>query len=142
LSDVAFALVALFGTDEEGLGGVMLNVNIENIGDLVVVECKGRIVQSEAAFKLRKAVTSQPHARIVVLDLTEVQAIEGGGLGMLWFLQRWAQDHDVRLKLFSPTNSVKGRLEHNNAGLRFDIATFEDMMALLADTDRQYGVAA
>jgi anti-anti-sigma regulatory factor len=65
----------------------MLNVTVENIGELAVVECEGRIVQSEAAFKLREAVTSQTDARIVVLELSEVHAIEGGGLGMLLFLQ-------------------------------------------------------
>jgi hypothetical protein len=33
----------------------MLNVTVENIGELAVVECEGRIVQSAAAFKLRKS---------------------------------------------------------------------------------------
>ena len=37
----------------------MLNVTVENIGELAVVECEGKIVQSEAAFKLRKAVNSR-----------------------------------------------------------------------------------
>jgi hypothetical protein len=69
----------------------MLNVVIENIGELAVVECEGRIVQREAAVKLRKAVTSQTDARIVVLELSEVHAIEGGGLGMLVFLRGWAK---------------------------------------------------
>ena len=68
----------------------MLNVTVESIGELAVVECEGRIVKSEAAFKLREAVTSQTDARIVVLELSEVHAIEGGGLGMLVFLRRWA----------------------------------------------------
>ena len=68
----------------------MLNVTVDNMGELAVVECEGRLVQSEAAFKLRDAVTSQRYARIVVLELSEVHAIEGGGLGMLVFLQRWA----------------------------------------------------
>ena len=57
----------------------MLNLSVENIGDLAVVQCEGRIVQSEAAFKLREAVTSQGDARVVVLDLSEVHAVEGGG---------------------------------------------------------------
>ena len=48
----------------------VLNVTVENIGDLAVVECEGRLVQSEAAFKLRQAVTSQSDARIVVLELS------------------------------------------------------------------------
>ena len=119
----------------------MLTVDIEKIGDVAVVECKGRIVRSEAAFKLRKAVTSQTNARIVVLDLTEVHAIEGGGLGMLRFLQRWAQDHHRQLKLFDPTDSVKKRLERNSS-TKFDIATFDEMTALLAQADSRYGVAA
>ena len=69
----------------------MLNVTVENIGELAVVECEGRIVQREAAVKLRKAVTSQTDARIVVLELSEVDAIEGDGLGMLVFLRRWRE---------------------------------------------------
>lgn len=120
----------------------MLSVKVEQFGDMAVVECKGRIVRSEAAFKLHKAVTSQPNTRIVVLDLTEVHAIEGGGLGMLWFLQLWAQDHEIQLKLFNPAASVKDRLDHNNAKLQFEIATFEEMMELLATADGQYAVAA
>jgi anti-anti-sigma regulatory factor len=120
----------------------MLTVAVENIGDLAVVTCKGRIVRSEAAFKLRQAVMSQQDAQIVVLDLTEVQAIEGGGLGMLWFLQRWTQDRGIQLKLFNPTGSVKNRLEHERSMPRFDIATFDEMVALLLQTDSPYAVAA
>jgi len=54
---------------------VMLNVTVESIGELAVVECEGRIVQREAAVKLRNAVTSQTDARIVVLELSVVHAI-------------------------------------------------------------------
>ena len=86
----------------------MLSVQIESICDLAVVECEGRIVQSEATFRLREAVTSQRDARIIVL---EVRAIEGSGLSMR-FLQRWDYDHDIRLKLFNPSKSVQNRLEH------------------------------
>ncbi len=69
----------------------MLNITVENMGELAVVECEGRIVQSEAAFKLRQTVTSQTDARIGALELSEVHAIEGGGLGMLVFLQQWRE---------------------------------------------------
>jgi anti-anti-sigma regulatory factor len=68
----------------------MLKQNIDNIGEVAIVECEGRIVHSDAAFKLREAVTLQGDARTVVLDLSQVNATEGGGLGMLVFLQRWA----------------------------------------------------
>ena len=120
----------------------MLTVHVETLGDVAVVECKGRIVRSEAAFKLRKAVTSQRDARIIVLDLSEVPAIESGGLGMLVFLHRWAHDHDIRLTLFNPRQSVRDRLEHANLMCEFDIATLEGMMALIAGADGRYARAA
>jgi anti-anti-sigma regulatory factor len=120
----------------------MLSVHIENIGELAVIECEGRIVRSEAALGLRGAVHSQRHVRIIVLDLSEVSAIEGEGLGMLVSLQGWAQDHDIRLKLFNPRQSVRYRLEHANSMRQFDIAALDEMMAILAWADRRYARAA
>ena len=120
----------------------MLSIRIENIGEMAVIECEGRIVRSEAAFELRKAVNLQSDAQIIVLDLSEVTAIEGGGLGMLVFLQRWANDHDIRLKLFNPRQSVRDSLEHVSSMREFDIATLDEMMALLACADGRYAQAA
>jgi anti-anti-sigma regulatory factor len=120
----------------------MLSIHMENIGEMAVIECEGRIVRSEAAFELRKAVNLQSDARIIVLDLSEVTAIEGGGLGMLVFLQRWAHDHDIRLKLFNPRRSVRDRLEQASSMREFDIATLDEMTALLACADGRYAQAA
>lgn len=120
----------------------MLNVTVENIGELAVVECEGRIVQPEAAFKLRKAVTSQADARIVVLELSEVHAIEGGGFGMLVFLQRWARDHNIRFLLFDPSKSVRNRLKRARSIAEFYIPALDEMMALLAYTNSRYAPAS
>ncbi len=120
----------------------MLTLNIESIGDMTVVECKGRIVRNAAALKLRQAVMSQAQAQTIVIDMSEVRTIEGVALGMLWFLQRWAEDHDIELRLYNPSRSVRHRLEHNNSMLRFEIATWEEMMSLLAQADNQYARAA
>ena len=117
-------------------------VHIENIGDMAVIECEGRIVRSEAALQLRDAVILQSDTRIIVLDLSEVSAIEGGGLGMLVFLQRWAQDRDIRLKLFNPRQSVRDRLKRASSMREFDIATLDEMMALLAYAGRPYARSA
>ena len=102
----------------------MVSIHIDNVGDMAVVECEGRLVRSDAAFKLRDAVTSQAGASMVVLDLTEVNAMGGGGIGMLVFLQRWAQDHAIRFKLFNPSKSVLDRLEHASSMSAFEIATW------------------
>jgi anti-anti-sigma regulatory factor len=121
---------------------VMLNITVENIGELAVVECEGRIVQNEAAYKLRKAVISQIDARIVVLELSEVNAIEGGGLDMLVSLQRWARDHKIRFLLFNPSKSVRNGLKRARSISEFYIPSMEEMMALLAYASSRYAIAA
>ena len=120
----------------------MLKLNIDNIGDLAIVECEGRIVQSEAAFKLRDAVTSQCQASTVVVEMSEVYALEGGGLGMLIFLQRWARDHGIRFKLFNPSTAVRKQLKMVSALAEFEIPTLDEMMALLGQADIQYAMVA
>jgi anti-anti-sigma regulatory factor len=113
----------------------MLGIHIERIGELAVVECKGRVVRSEAAFTLRAAVTSQQEARTIVLDLSQIDAIEGGGLGMLVFLQRWAHDHDIQLKVFNPSKCVRDRLQRASLTSQLDMATPDEMTALLGRAD-------
>jgi hypothetical protein len=77
-----------------------------------------------------------------VLDLSEGSAIEGGGLGMLLFLEQWAFDHAIQFKLFNPTESVRERLELGSSLRAFDIASLPEMMALLANADSRFAVAA
>ena len=119
----------------------MLSIYVENIGEMAVIECEGRIVRSDAAFKLREAVTSQRDARIVVLELSEVHAIEAGGLGMLVFLWRWARDHNIRFMLFDPSTCVRDGLKRVRAISEFCIPTLDDMTALLTYADSRYAVA-
>ena len=120
----------------------MSNIHVDKVGDLAVVECEGRFVRSDEAFRLRDAVASQHDANVIVLDLTEMRAIGGGAIGVLVFLQRWARDHDVRLKLFNPSRSVRERLELVSTMSEFDIASLHEMMALLAQADNSYALAA
>jgi anti-anti-sigma regulatory factor len=124
------------------LGGIMLNVTVENIGELAVVECEGRIAEDESAHKLHEVVTSQTDARIVVLELSEVSEIGDGGFGMLVFLQQWARKHDIRFLLFDPSKSVRSRLERARSIAEFYIPSFQEMMALLAYANSRYALAA
>jgi anti-anti-sigma regulatory factor len=108
----------------------MFNIHVEVIGDIAVVQCEGRIVQSDAAYRLRDEILSQRNARVVVVELSEVDTIEGGGLGMLAFLQRWAHDHNIKLKLFNPSSSVQDRLDHSWMP-SLDVASTDEVIALL-----------
>ncbi|MGD0599503.1 MAG: STAS domain-containing protein [Terriglobales bacterium] len=121
---------------------LMLTIHVENLNDLAVVECKGRIVTSDAVFKLRDVVRTQVNARIIALDLSEVKAIGGGGLGMLAFLERWARDNNIQFKLFSPSRAVLEGLVRNRSILDFEIASFHEMMGILSNSDNTYSLAA
>src|ERR1019366_3570834 len=95
----------------------MFNLNVEKIGKVVVVHCEGRLVRSDAAFRLRDAVTQQRAARVVLLDLSGVEALEAGGLGMLLFLQMWTRDHGIQFKVFDPPAGVGQSLAVEIAGM-------------------------
>jgi anti-anti-sigma factor len=124
------------------LEALMLLINVENHGDLTVVECKGRIVRSESVFELRDVVMAQADADIITLDLSDVESIGGGGLGMLVFLQHWASNHGIELKLFSPSRSVMDELERSSATRKLEIASLHEMMGILAHSDNRYSLAA
>jgi len=120
----------------------MLAINVENLGDLTVIECKGRIIRSDDVFKLRDAVQAQPSAHIIALDLSEVKEMGGGGLGMLAFLEHWARKHKIHLKLYDPPKTILEGLVHNRSIQNFEIANFHEMMGILAHSDAHYHLAA
>jgi hypothetical protein len=70
------------------------------------------------------------------LDLSEVCVLEGGGLGMLLFLQRWAYEHGIGLKIFNPRKSVRNRLQDADAMAEVDIASLDEVMALLVSAEQ------
>jgi anti-anti-sigma regulatory factor len=119
----------------------MVSVRTDNLGDLAIVECEGRILSSPAALTVREAVMSQTNARTVVLDLSEVDAIGGGGVGMLTYLQQWARTHDIKLKLFNPSRSLRQRLEQAASVPEFEFVTIHEVMAYFPTSDYPGAVA-
>jgi hypothetical protein len=59
------AIIVLCG-NQVLLEEVMLDLRIAEIGELAVIECHGRIVKGEAAFKLREAVLSLRNVRTIL----------------------------------------------------------------------------
>jgi anti-anti-sigma regulatory factor len=108
----------------------MFSVHVETVDDVAVIQCEGRMVRSEDAFLLRDAIMSRRRARVVVVELSEVHTTGGGAVGMLVYLQRWALDHGIRLKLFNPSNTLRDRLERASMSA-FDIASADEIIALL-----------
>ena len=109
----------------------MLNLTVEKIGKVAVLHCEGRIVQSDAAFRLRDAVTQQRRSSVVLLDLSGVKALEGGGLGMLLFLQMWTRAHGIQFKVFDPPTGIRQSLERISSAVAVEIAGTGEVLSLL-----------
>jgi anti-anti-sigma regulatory factor len=109
----------------------VFNLTVQKIGSLAVVHCVGRIVRSDAAFRLRHAVRQQTAACTILLDLSSVEALEGGGLGMLLFLHLWTRDHGIQLKVMNPIASVRRSLERARSTVVVQIAEMGEALSLL-----------
>ena len=121
-----------------------LRVDMLQSEDVTVLRCAGRIVRGGPVAMLKDAVIAQKNARIVILDLSDVEILDGGGLGMLVFLRRWTKDNAIQLKLVNPSNLVRELLERTRLAQVFDISSVGDALAILGceQYERQSGYAA
>jgi anti-anti-sigma factor len=110
----------------------MLTVDTEKSGDVAVVRCSGRLVRGEAVCTLRSAVVSEKDTRIVVLDLSEVQSLDAGGLTALVSLHHWTRNHGIQLKLVNPSHFVREMLELTHLDSVFDVSTLHDALRVLS----------
>jgi anti-anti-sigma factor len=82
-----------------------------SVGDTSVLRCHGRIVAGDDGSILRKAVFSQRHTRMLVIDLARVERIDAGGLGILLGLRESARSNAIMFKLMNATKRVEAILE-------------------------------
>ena len=94
----------------------MLTINVETISEVVVVRCSGRIVCGQETSLLCSVM--QQESRNVVLDLTEVDAIDAAGVGALLSLQAAG----VYLKLLNPSRPVREMLKVTRLNSIFEIS--------------------
>jgi anti-anti-sigma factor len=106
-------------------------VNVQHANGVAVVSCAGRIVRGEATQSLKKAVTSQCDARVVVLDLSDVEIVDGGGLGVLVYLRRWTQENGIQMKLVNPSPFVYELLDRTHLTRVFEISSIAQALAIL-----------
>ena len=88
----------------------MLTLEVQKSPHVTVLRCSGRIVHGDGADTLLRAVLSQdrPHLQI---DLSRVDTIDAGGLGVLAALEKWAKDGNRTIQLMNPSKRVRETLE-------------------------------
>jgi anti-anti-sigma factor len=109
----------------------MLTLTVQQLGDTSVLCCKGRIVIGGAYSSLRNAVLSQTGARMVFLDMAQVDRVDAGGLGVLLALREWTRSRAIRFKLMNVKKNVDQLLELTNLQRAFEFCSIPEMFCLL-----------
>ncbi len=113
-----------------------LRYQIECSHDVAVVSCYGRLVRGTALEEFRRQLEQLEHMRILVLDLSAVEQLDAGGLGVLLDLRQWARQHSVQVKLVNPSPFVYRVLEATRLTSVFEISSLEEALGILQAPDR------
>jgi anti-anti-sigma factor len=113
-----------------------LHIEIEQVGDVAVLRCMGRIVQPEALRHLESTVTGWSQLRIIVLDLSAAEGVDARGLGTLVFLHNWARAAGIHMKLVNPSKLVLEMLELTGLTSVLHISSVDDIIQIFCDSDR------
>jgi anti-anti-sigma factor len=113
----------------------MLTIDVEKNGEVAVVHCNGRLVRGVEVSSLRNAVVSQETTRVVILELSQVEFMDAGGLNALVSLYHWTRDHGIQFKLVNASGLVREMLTRTRLNRVFDMASLRDAMAILSGLD-------
>ena len=112
-----------------------LRIKIEQAKDVAVLDCCGRLVRGEALHFLKDAVTRLSGPRVVELDLSEVEMLDAGGLGMLCFLHKWTRASGILLKLINPSRRALEMLTRTKLTSVLHVSSADDIVEIPCNSD-------
>ena len=108
----------------------MFEVSIQNLGNVTIFHCKGRLTFGDED-TLLNAVSSEQSLHLAVLDLAEVSTVDAAGLGMLVSLRKWGRSRGLALKLMNLAPWLEDLLELTNLKSAFEMCSVPEMLRLL-----------
>lgn len=114
----------------------MITVKSDRAGDVAVIKIAGRIVRGQES-TLNNAVLAQKCSRTIVLDLSDVEALDAGGLNLLVSIHGWTERNNIHLKLVNPNSFVHEMLTRTHLDWVFDVSTFHDALEVLGNCECQ-----
>jgi len=120
-----------------------LRYQVECQHGVAVVRCSGRLVRGKALDEFRDGIQRLEHLRVLVVDLSEIEQLDAGGLGALLGVRRWAHLNSVQMKLVNPSPFVLRLLQATRLTAVFEISSLEEALCILQSPgDRpRYAVA-
>ncbi len=104
----------------------MLKIDVHDAKHTAVLHCSGRIVLGLEAETLRCMAESRTEA-CLVLDLSEVHAMDAAGLGLLVELHCRAQRRNQGLKIMNPSRCVRVLIALTNLQSVLEVGYAEDL---------------
>jgi anti-anti-sigma factor len=114
-----------------------LEFQVERLQDVAVVNCSGRMVRGPALDQLRRSVEQLERVRVLVLDVSDVDHLDAGGLGTLLLLRRWAARNGASMKLVNPPVFFRRLLEATHLNSVFEISSLKEAICILRAKDSQ-----
>jgi len=114
-----------------------LKIQIECLQHVAVVNCSGRMVRGSALDQLRRSVEQLERVRVLVLDVSDVDHLDAGGLGTLLLLRRWAARNGASMKLVNPPAFFRRLLEATHLNSVFEISSLKEAICILRAKDSQ-----
>jgi len=121
-----------------------LQFQIECLQDVVVVNCSGRMVRGAALDQFRRRIEQLERVRMLVLDVSDVDHLDAGGLGTLLLVRRWATQKLVKMKLVNPPLFFREMLESTHLASVFEVSSLKEAISILRAKECQsprYAVA-
>ena len=108
-----------------------LKFQVECLHDVAVVNCSGRMVRGAALDSFRRRIEKLDRVRVLVLDVSEVEQLDAGGLGALLLMRRWALQKSAKLKLVNPPAFFRTLLETTQLNSVFEISSLKEAISIL-----------
>jgi anti-sigma B factor antagonist len=102
---------------------VVLTIGVREVGDVTVLDLRGRISFGEGSVQLREAVHGLigKGARNILLNLEQVSHIDSSGLGELVSAYTAARNQHGEVKLLNPVRKIYDLLQLTKLSTVFDI---------------------
>jgi anti-anti-sigma factor len=108
-----------------------LKFQVECLQDIAVVNCSGRMVRGAALDNFRRRIEKLDRVRVLVLDVSEVEQLDAGGLGALLLMRRWATQKSAKLKLVNPPAFFRALLDTTHLNSVFEISSLKEAISIL-----------
>ncbi|HKT70297.1 MAG TPA: STAS domain-containing protein [Terriglobales bacterium] len=113
----------------------MLQLLAQRSGEMVVLQCAGKIVAGEGLKGLQRTATTQ-RAAALIIDLRQVEILDAAGLGTFLRIKQWCDAQGMNLKFVNPGKHVQEVLALTGLDSVLDVcpaSTDEEVQALVRE---------